>query len=364
MPRIRPPRRRAQQEEVEQILADAEPPPIGDIEIELDDDPGGDLEVSIEAPPVEPEPRPAPQARTAPPQDDDAVARALEAQRRAEEQQRLAIQQRDEAIRQAQQRETELTRERTDRRDAEYNSVLTAIAAEQSLLEKAEADSVAAAAAGDWATAAKALRAMAVAGSRLDRLEDGRRTFDTEREASAKVRDPEPAPRQAPSFEQQIAGLPPTAQTWLRNHPEFMTDAVKNQEIQSAHNYLVNRKKVAAFSDAYFEALDQEFGFNAGPQTVSVTSGSGGAGAAPQPQRRSMPMTAPVSREVPTAQGTRQKNSMRLTEEERQAARLAIPDRPDLPKLTNAQKEYMYAKNKAKFEAMKANGTYSEQRQR
>jgi hypothetical protein len=358
MPRIRPPRRRAQQEEVEQILQDAEPPPVGDIEIQLDDEPIGDLEVSIAAPPraEEPEPRPAPQPRAVP--EDDAVARALEAQRRAEELHRDAVRQRDEAIRQAQERGAELSRERTDREDAEYNSVLTAIAAENSALEKAQADYAAAASVGDWATAAQAQRSMATAAGRLDRLEDGKRSFDSRREATSKTRtEPQPPPRQTPTFEQQIQGLPQNAQAWLRNHPEFMTDAAKNQEIQSAHSYLVNRRKVTAFSDAYFEAMNQEFGFNEQQPATRQP-------AAPQPQRRSMPMSAPVSREVPTASGTRQKNSMHLTEEERQTARLSIPDRPDLPKLTNAQKEYMYAKNKAKYETMKANGTYSEQRQR
>jgi hypothetical protein len=356
MPRTRPIRRKAEDDEaVKQLLSDAEPPPVGEIEIELDDDPIGDIEISTDAPPPEPEARSEPRTAAPPPQD-DAVAQALEAQRRAERLQADAIRQRDEALRHAREREAELSRERTDREDAEYNSILTAMAAEQSTIEKAEADYAAAAAAGDWATAAKAQRIMAVAGGRLDRLEDGKRTFESKREAVRTQPQPQPQQRQAPSFEQQIAGLPQNAQQWLRNHPEFMTDPAKNQEIQSAHNYLVNRKKVAQFSDAYFEALDQEFGFREAPKPAPQP--------APQQQRRSMPMTAPVSREVPNAAGARSKNSMRLTEEERQAARDAIPDRPDLPKLTNAQKEYMYAKNKAKYEAMKANGTYSEQRQR
>jgi hypothetical protein len=83
-------------------------------------------------------------------------------------------------------------------------------------------------------------------------------------------------------------------------------------------------------------------------------------------QRRSMPMTAPVSREVPNTSGRRRSSGdpLHLTEEERQAARDAIPDRPDLPRLTNAQKEYLYAQNKQKYGRMKADGTYSEQRQR
>lgn len=349
-------RARKPQPEVEQILADAEPAPVGDVEITLeDDDIVGDAEVSITAPPIdrELEPKPAPR----PTEQDDAVAQALAAQRRAEQMQAEAMRQRDEAIRQARAREAELARERTDREDAEFNSVLTAIAAEQSALEKAKADYAAAASVGDWNTAADAQRAMAVAGARLDRLEDGKRTFDARREAAAKAPpQPEPQQRQAPSFEQQIAGLPQPAQQWLRNHPEFITDAAKNRKIQTVHGYLTDQKGITAFSDAYFEALNNEFGFTQQQREPEP---------APQPQpKRSMPMAAPVSREVPAATGTRKQPSMRLTEEERKIARDSIPDRPDLPKLTNAQKEYMYAKNKAKYEQMRRDGTYTDQRQR
>jgi hypothetical protein len=87
---------------------------------------------------------------------------------------------------------------------------------------------------------------------------------------------------------------------------------------------------------------------------------------APEPARRSMPMAAPVSRsEAPSYSGKRtSNNSLRLTEEERKVARDSIPDRPDAPRYTDAQKEYIYAQNKAKYEQMLRDGTYSEQRQR
>lgn len=346
-------RARKPQPEVEEMLADAEPAPVGDVEITLtEDDIVGDTDVNITSPPVEREPRPAPRE-----QDDDAVAQALAAQRRAEQMQADAIRQRDIAIRQAREREAELARERVDREDAEFNSVLTAIAAEQSALAKAKADYAAAASVGDWSTAADAQSAMAIAGARIDRLEDGKRTFDARREAAARAPAPQPQPQvqNTPSFEQQIANLPQPAQAWLRNHPEFITDPAKNRKIQTVHGYLTDNKGLTAFSDAYFEAMNNEFGFTEQRQEREP---------APQPQRRSMPMAAPVSREVPAASGTRRQPSMRLTEEERKVARDSIPDRPDLPKLTNAQKEYMYAKNKAKYEEMKRNGTYDQQRQR
>jgi hypothetical protein len=85
---------------------------------------------------------------------------------------------------------------------------------------------------------------------------------------------------------------------------------------------------------------------------------------APAPPARSMPMTAPVSREIPAYSGKRPSSSMHLTEEERQIARAAIIDRPDMPPLTDAQKEYLYLKNRERYRQMVASGEYSEQRQR
>jgi len=356
MPRIKPPRSKPAHEDVPVELRDPEPPPVGDIEIELSDDEPGDVEISLATPP--PSEPPAPAAPPAPPPpSDDALQRAIDAQKRAEELQRDAIRQRDEALRRAQERDFELERERSDREDAEYNSVLTAIAAEQAALDKAEADCANAAAAGDWASHAKAQRIIGVASARLDRLEDNKRTFDSRREVQRTQPAPQrqPTPQQPAGFEQRIAALPAQAQAWLRNHPEFINDTAKNRQIGGVHTYLTETKGLTAFSDAYFDALDNEFGFKAPPAPQQHQP-------APQPQRRSMPMTAPVTRDVPTPSGQRQSSKMTLTEEERQIARASIVDRPDMPPMTDAQKEYLYAKKKQQYQTMKANGTYSEQR--
>jgi hypothetical protein len=84
----------------------------------------------------------------------------------------------------------------------------------------------------------------------------------------------------------------------------------------------------------------------------------------PEP-RRSMPVTAPVQRSVPSiSTGKARQSQLHLTEDERKIARSSFVDRPDLPRMTNAQKEYLYAQQKAKYEAMKASGEYTDQRQR
>jgi hypothetical protein len=80
---------------------------------------------------------------------------------------------------------------------------------------------------------------------------------------------------------------------------------------------------------------------------------------APKPQRRSLPMSAPVSRDVPSASGHRQPDGWNtLSAEERQIARNSFTD----PNVSNEQKELMYLRQKQKLHRMRQDGSYSEQR--
>jgi hypothetical protein len=355
MPRLKPPPAKPAFNPPE------EPLPTDPIEIELHDDDIGDVQIDLaQAPTEEVTPEPKPERRPEPkpePVEDDALQKALAAQQRAEDLQRTAQRERDEAIRRERERVAELEQERGGREEAEYNSVLTSIAAEQSALDKAEADYAAAAAAGDWGMATKAQRVMATASARLDRLEDGKRAFETKRETKPA---PAPAPRASDPVEQSIAAmqLPDGAKQWLRSHREYLTDPRKNAELGHAHFKALDEAGGESHmgTPRYLEALEGQLGLRQAPQTEPQP--------APQPQKRSMPVSAPVSRDVPTPTGQRQSsNVMKLTPEEVAIARASIVDRPDMAPLTNAQKEYIYAQNKRKYQAMKANGTYSEQKQ-
>jgi hypothetical protein len=335
MPRLRP---LPDERDDDPIIApSAEPLPTEPIVINLAEDGEADAPVVIET-----------ETRVEK-KDDDALQNALEATRRAEELARNAERQRDEAIRQARERDEELRQERGNREEAQYNSVLTAIAAEQANLQKAQSDYAAAASQGDWDAATAAQTALAKATSRLDRLEDNKQAIDSNRDAKpARVERTERQASPAPAdFESRIAQFPDNAKAWLRTHPEFITDPAKTTRIGSVHNYLVDQKGIQAFSPAYFEALDAEFNFKASPEPKPTT----------QPKPRSMPMTAPVSREVPTGSG-RSEASITLTPEEVQIARTSFGSQPGVKDLTNAQKELLYARNKAKLQAMRANGSY------
>lgn len=356
MPRLKPPRNADPlPEPPEEHVA-----PTEAIEIVLDGDEPSISEVDLAAP-REPEPQ-APPAAAAPEPPENPLQRALADSERAEQLQRentRISQERDAAVRRASEADRDRDRERADREEAEYNSVLTAIAAEQAALDKAESDYAAAASASDWQAAGKAQRVIGTSSARLDRLEDGKRAFDTKRETPPQSPTAQAAPQPAPhDFEAKlsaIAGLPDTAKSWLRQHPEFVNDAHMNKKIGAAHNYLVDVQSVAPFSDAYFASLDQQFGFKAAAPAPAPVSDP-----QPQPQRRSMTVSAPVSREVPTQSGERPSSTkITLTAEERAIAHNSFSQEG----MTNADKERLYAQGKKRMIERKSNGTYGQERQ-
>ncbi|WP_315766176.1 hypothetical protein [Bradyrhizobium sp. SZCCHNS2005] len=80
------------------------------------------------------------------------------------------------------------------------------------------------------------------------------------------------------------------------------------------------------------------------------------------PARRAVPVSAPVSREIPTASGQRPAglNEVRLTSEERQIARNSFGTVGGV-QMSNNEKERLYALNKAKYQRMLATGQYGGQ---
>lgn len=352
MPRIRPPK--AQEVEIE---VDDPTPPTEDVVIEFSDDeldaipplPGGDPSLHQEEPAT-------PAAQESDPSPDDALRAAIEAQQRAEKIQQQLQRERDEAIRRAAERDAELARAQDDRATAEYASVLTGIAAEESVIERAEAEYAAAMQAADYALAAKAQREMATAASRLDRLQLDKKAIDQQKEATRSQ--PAPERRTAPQgVQEQIDAMPVPAEAkvWLRQHPDLVTDPSKNEQLGVLHGYITKVRNIVPFSKEYFDELDTNLGFRKEP----VISTQPAAPAAVQPpQRRSMPVTAPVTRDVPTSTGQRQSSatSMTLTAEERFIARNAFTD--PTGKMTNAEKEKLYAINKAKLARERASGRY------
>lgn len=81
----------------------------------------------------------------------------------------------------------------------------------------------------------------------------------------------------------------------------------------------------------------------------------------PAPPRRHVPVSAPVTREVMTSSGKplqARPSSVTLTAEERAIARNSF----GYGGLSNAEKERLYALNKAKYQRMREDGTYTDER--
>jgi len=180
----------------------------------------------------------------------------------------------------------------------------------------------------------------------IEALAAQKRAEALQRHHAAQPQPTHQAPPQAPQ-------LPEVALAWLQRHPEFAQDPVLNGRLGAVHNYLTVVDGIEPFSPAYFDALNTKFGFKAAPAAPAPAPAA--------PQRRSIPMSAPVAREIPGSNGRRGDGAVTLSPEERDIARRSIMDHPGQPNLTNAEKEYLYAQNKLKLARMKRDGTYSDQ---
>jgi hypothetical protein len=84
------------------------------------------------------------------------------------------------------------------------------------------------------------------------------------------------------------------------------------------------------------------------------------------PRRSSIPVSAPVSRDPPTPSGTRPAapGKITLSPAEREIARNSFGpikgENGEMIDLTNAQKEFLYAKNKSRMLKARADGSLNE----
>lgn len=182
-----------------------------------------------------------------------------------------------------------------------------------------------------------------------------------------------------------------TPQRWfLMKHPDYLDPAL-TPVVQAAFSRGLNRIKLRYDSPELFTFIEDEVRqhkdvlasaerLDKDVQRERMTSAAQGTplveppGAEPEVVRRepaipapvrSMPRAAPPSRnEVPTMSGRPRSNDNRLTEEERKVARESFVDRPEWQHLTDTQREYMYLQNKKKYEQMKRDGTYTDERRR
>jgi hypothetical protein len=152
----------------------------------------------------------------------------------------------------------------------------------------------------------------------------------------------EPQQQQPASVEQIISnsGLPELAQGWLRQHPEYVSDPVKNQQLRKMHN-VAEYQAGGEYTERYFDRLNVLLGFKQ-------------EAAQPAPAPRVAPARRPAYVGAFSAPPTREAPSMKTGRPiERQ------------PQLTRDELEIAagsgisaeeYARQKAKWEAMKRAG--------
>lgn len=167
--------------------------------------------------------------------------------------------------------------------------------------------------AGAFDKAAELQEQMSINSAKFLQLENGR--------AALQARLENPAPiEQAPMdpVEQVASQLSPRSATWIRNHPNCVTDKRLYQKMVGAHNIAV-ADGYTPDTDDYFGFIEQQMGFrrSSGRSTEVEVDEPMSAASAPA-QRRGAPPAAPSSRAAGSA-GSRQ-NVVRLSSEEREMA--------------------------------------------
>ncbi len=183
------------------------------------------------------------------------------------------------------------------------------------------------------------------------RLEEGKNVYEqwsTEQKA-LRDRQPKQAPRQDQDpVDAGFPQLPDVARTWLKSHRDYVTDQRKNAKIQALHWDVVDEGH-EAYSPAYFESLETHLGLR---QPKGKTMNDQGETVT---KRTSAPVSAPVTREAPSAStGKPSSTRVPLSPTEREAARYSMPGTPP------AEAERIYAENKLKLAALKKDGHYQE----
>jgi hypothetical protein len=169
----------------------------------------------------------------------------------------------------------------------------------------------------------------------------------------------EPQEPQAPTTEQILAAsaLPERAKNWLRQRPEYVTDPIKNARLVKMHN-VAEYQAGGEFTDSYFDRMEILLGLKqeAQPRQIqerpATQQGNGAQHSSPaRQQQRSVPMSAPPTRDVPSmSSGRPQSHRAPLTQAEHDIARSCGISPQE------------YAEQKEKMERMKAAGALQDGR--
>lgn len=138
---------------------------------------------------------------------------------------------------------------------SQLDTVLSGIQAATSEADAAEKDYIAAFEAGDGPAQARAQRKMAAAEGRIQRLKEAE--GDLKDQTTAPKTETRQQARQAPQdpVEAAASSMAPRAASWIRSHPDYITDRAKNSKMLATH-YAALGDGVIEGSDDYFSRLD------------------------------------------------------------------------------------------------------------
>jgi len=288
--------------------------------------------------------------RTKEPVEDDASA-DLKAQlddmrkayKEAEERAHNAERLRQEALAEAKRRQAEARQSDTRAEDAEYDAILNAIGAAESDIERASNDLERAQTDGDNKMLADATRRISRAESRLVQLQDGKEHIERNKLLNKDKKEEILEQRVVPTVEQQIDQMPnllPSQKTWLKAHPDAVTDARKYQRL-GAYHFEAEDKGFQPGTQKYFDYLDERLGYK-----EPIVNDDNEEDDEPVTRRT---VQAPPSRgSISPNTGKTQNSRITLTPQEREAAEIAGVD------------PLVYATNKRKLEQLKSEGYYHE----
>jgi hypothetical protein len=142
------------------------------------------------------------------------------------------------------------------------------------------------------------------------------------------------------------SGLPERAQSWLRQHPEFLIDPRKNSSLQYHHFAVADEHE--PYSAEYYQRMETLLGLRPDVSAPPVRS----AEPAPQLRRQQSPVgiSAPPTRETPSWSSGRRDSETRMT--------LTAQDR-ELAAMWNIS-EQDYLKAKARVAREREQGFHNE----
>jgi hypothetical protein len=163
----------------------------------------------------------------------------------------------------------------------------------------------------------------------------------------------EPQEPQQPTTEEIIAasGLPERAKHWLRQYPEYVSDPIKNAQMQKMHN-VAEYQAGSEFTERYFDRMEILLGLRQEPTPAPVVAPTAPRNSAPvQKQQYAAPVSAPPTRDVPSMT-TGKSRSFRqpLTADELHIAQQC------------GQTPEQYQEQKEKMQHMKASGAIQDGR--